>query len=421
MPHEITVPRLGWSMEQGTFLGWLKKEGDFVRAGEPLFELEGEKAAQEIESVDSGTLRIGANGPPPGATVNVGAVLGHLLVEGESAVSAEAPATSAPARPSPPAAPSVRRKARELGVDLETVAGSGRSGRIVASDLKSPAPVARVATSTTLERAIATPRARRIATELGVDWKNLSGTGNGGRIRERDVRAAATSKPSPALSARRQTIAHRLRTSQERTVPVTLTSQADATNLVNLRNQFKATGQAVTPSYTDLIAKLVAAALKQHPRLADGWRNDRLVAAEGMHLGIAVDTDDGLLVPVICDVDTLSLADFTRRARELIERARAGTLPVADMQGGVFTITSLGAFGIDAFTPVINYPETAILGLGAIRRTPVFIDTQCVPRDLITLSLTFDHAALDGAPAARFLQAVCEAIENPSAWLLLGS
>ena len=168
--------------------------------------------------------------------------------------------------------------------------------------------------------------------------------------------------------------------------------------------------------------KLTAIALRQHPRMAARWDGDRLIVPEAnddLPIGVAVDTEDGLLVPVIRHVPTLSLRQLAERSRDLIEQARAGKLSASEMQGGVFTITNLGAFGIDVFTPIINLPETAILGLGTIRREPVVVDNDHIAvGDVITLSLTFDHRVTDGAPAARFLQTIRNAIEEAAAWLL---
>ncbi|MCE9528907.1 MAG: 2-oxo acid dehydrogenase subunit E2, partial [Planctomycetales bacterium] len=251
------------------------------------------------------------------------------------------------------------------------------------------------------------------------------GTGKSGRIREQDVRAAATRPSASAsgtripVSSRRRTIAARMTASSQQTAPVTLTTRADATNLVNLRGQFKAAGGEVVPSYTDILAKLTAAVLQQHPQMAARWDGEHLTIPDGTHIGIAVDAEDGLIVPVLRDVPSLSLMQLAARSRELIESARTKKFKVDDLQGGVFTITNLGAYGIDAFTPIINLPETAILGVGCIRREPAVVDNQIVPRDQVTLSLTFDHRIVDGAPAARFLQAIRLAVENPSAWLLM--
>jgi len=217
-------------------------------------------------------------------------------------------------------------------------------------------------------------------------------------------------------------IAQRMVASRQQTVPVTLTTKADAANLVNLREQFKTTsGESPIPGYQDIITKLVAGVLRQYPLLAGRWDEDAIVlpAENEVHIGMAVDTDDGLLVPVLHNAAQLSLIELAARSRQLVGQARAGKLAAADMQGSVFTITNLGAFGIDAFTPIINVPETAILGLGAIRREPVALDDGgIVSRHQLTLSLTFDHRILDGAPAARFLQDIATAIANPSAALL---
>jgi pyruvate dehydrogenase E2 component (dihydrolipoamide acetyltransferase) len=438
MAHPITVPRLGWSMEQGTFLGWKKKDGDFVRAGEVLFELEGEKAAQEIESLDSGILRIPPNAPREGALVPVGVLLGYLVAEGEAlpvevaapsvnslavsppaAKAAEAPATK---RLQPVASPAARRLAREMGVNVNS-ALTGNGGRVTTGDVRSlrQSPPPRSET-----RITSSPRARRVAKELGVDWKSLAGSGKSGRIRECDVRAAASSSTLSGgkripISSRRRTIAARMTASIQQTAPVTLTTRADATNLVNLRNQFKTAGGEVIPSYTDILVKLTAAALEQHPHMAARWEETHLATPAGIHIGIAVDAEEGLIVPVIRDVPSLSLLQLAARSRKLVESARSNKLKAGDLQGGVFTLTNLGAFGIDAFTPIINLPETAILGIGCIRREPAVVDNQIVPRDQVTLSLTFDHRIVDGAPAARFLQAIRLAVENPSAWLLSSS
>jgi pyruvate dehydrogenase E2 component (dihydrolipoamide acetyltransferase) len=168
----------------------------------------------------------------------------------------------------------------------------------------------------------------------------------------------------------------------------------------------------IVPSYTDLFVKLSASALEKHPILNSRWEDDRIVTPEGIHVGIAVDTDTGLVVPVVRDVPRLSLQELSLRSRDLIERARQRKLSAAELQGGTFTVTSLGALGIDAFTPIINYPECAILGVGCIRRCPVVLDDQIVIRDLVTLSLTFDHRITDGVPAARFLQTLSGLIEN---------
>ncbi len=313
-------------MEEGTFAGWLKQNGDSVSIGEPLFAVESDKVTMDVESLDAGILKIPPDAPEQGAIVKVGQCIGYL--------------TSSSSSTAPPAA-------------------------------------------------VSTPRARRVAAELGVDVTKLKGTGRNGRIREADVRAAAPTKPQPSL---RNTIAKRMTESHQNTVPVTLTTKADATKLVAARPQ---------ASYNVLLAQRAAQALEKHPALG------------GPHIGIAVDTLHGLLVPVLRDVASTSLADLERRAQELIAAARERRLRPEDVTGGTFSITNLGAFGIDAFTPVINYPETAVLGVGAIRKEVVVRENGDIGvRDQITLSLTFDHRIVDGAPAARFLQDLVRLIEG---------
>lgn len=401
MAHEIVIPRLGWSMEEGVFVRWLKRDGDTVRPGDMLFELEGEKALQEIEAIDGGILRIPPDAPAPGDVVVVGKVLGYLVTADEAVpwlATRNEPASTA------------TNAANTVSTSAATAATQRARNEQLAPR------------NTT----IASPRARRIAKELNIDWRQITGSGGGGRIRERDVRAVASTTTKPGglrlpISKRRRVIAERLLASRQQTVPVTLTTRADATRLVALREQLRADGlTTVLPSYQDIIVKLVATTLQRHPLLAARWDGDAIVlpADDGFDIGLAVDTEEGLLVPVVRDVPRLALGALAERTRELIEQTRSKQLAVSQMQGGVFTITNLGAFGIDAFTPIINHPESAILGLGAIRREPVVADDgEVVVRSQITLSLTFDHRLSDGAPAARFLQELVSGIANPEAAL----
>jgi len=205
------------------------------------------------------------------------------------------------------------------------------------------------------------------------------------------------------------------------TAPVTLTTSADATNLVSLRRQFKAAIQMaddIVPGYIDIAARLVARALQEHPALNRQWIDGEIVSPGGIHIAIAIDTPVGLVAPVLRDVPSLGVREIAARTNDLKRRAHASQLKPEDLYGGTFTITNLGAFGIDAFTPIINVPQCAILGLGRIERRPAVVGDQIVPRDTMTLSLTFDHRIVDGAPAARFLATVSHAIENPGPWLV---
>jgi pyruvate dehydrogenase E2 component (dihydrolipoamide acetyltransferase) len=385
MAIEIIVPRLGWSMEEGKFVAWLKQDGESVRAGEALFSIEGDKAVQEIESIDSGLLRIAPSAPAPGETIHVGDILGYLLSAGEALPDAT---------PSP--------KVTDRGTIADQSIPNTASAPISAFPQARPTPAI-------------SPRALRVATELGVDWSMIRGSGRTGRIREKDIRGAVTRPTAAPLPSMREAIARRMLQSVRSTAPVTLHTTACADGLVRLRHHVKAAAgnsSAVVPSYTDMLVKLAAAALELHPALNASWDNDNLVPSSSIHIGVAVDTEAGLLVPVIRDVPRFSLREIASRSLELITRARARKLSADEMQGGTFTVTSLGSFGIDAFTPIINYPQCAILGVGRILRQPVADANNIVLRDIISLSLTFDHRALDGAPAARFLQTLCGLIEK---------
>lgn len=464
MAYDIRIPRLGWSMEEGTFVRWLRAPGDRVKPSEPLFELEGEKSVEPVESIDGGILHVPAGAPGEGAVVKVGTLIGWLLADGEAppayspeatpapaATQLAAPSPSAPAvpaafQPGPvapaprptglvggPTSPTIRRLARELGVDVGKVAGSGPAGRIMADDVfrVAVAGVGTVNAGVVHGRRVSTPRARATASRLGVDWVSLPGSGRGGRVREADVlqvsrRAAVgtASRPSSRLAGlpkRRRTIAERMLASQAENAPVTLHTRVDVTALAALRSRLKASGTLPIPAYTDLLARIVAAVLLRHPSLAGCWDPSGALVypdADGIHIGIAVDTEAGLLVPVVRDVGRRSVAEITAESRALIEKARGQKLPAAAMEGGVFTITNLGGFRIDEFTPIINGPQTAILGIGAIRREPVVVahagGTESIAiRDLMTLSLTFDHCRVDGGPAARFLDDLRRSIESP--------
>ena len=410
-------------MEEGTFIGWLKNNGDLVQAGEPLFTLEGEKATQDIEATEGGILQLSDDGPKPGDTVKVGAVLALLLEEGASdarhkrtpqSAPQESPSTSIdPTHPEAPARPPVPVLELELALD---------------------APQPPVATVIATASVRISPRAARRAIAMGVPWQDLRGTGRTGRIRERDVLAAApkatsgvaatpntsrnkpasaTSGLQPQLSGRlipfsptRRAIARRLSEATHSAVPVTLTAQVDATQLARLRVQLKAAALGTghpAPTFQDILVKLATQALREHRLLNAQWREEGLFIPDPINIAIAVDTEEGLLVPVLRDVAQMTLEQIAASSRRLIELARARRLQPGDLEGGTFTITNLGGLGIDAFTPVINPPQCAILGLGRVQRQAVVTGDGIVARERMILSLTFDHRSVDGAPAARFL------------------
>jgi pyruvate dehydrogenase E2 component (dihydrolipoamide acetyltransferase) len=402
MSIEITIPRLGWSMDEGIFLGWLKKDGETISPGDALFQLEGEKAVQDVEAIDGGILRIPPHGPKDGDTLPVGAVIGFLAAPGEEVdfkrISSGATSSGATGGLS-------------ARVDSATAGTGSKLPLATAADAEGPFSDRRVMIS---------PRARRIAKELGVDWTTITGTGSTGRIREQDIRAAKSASPSTTRSAGtslRHIIARRMSESGQQTAPVTLHTVIDATRLVAVRQEFKKQAKSprdMVPSFSDIFVKICAAALRQHPHVNARWTERGPEELSAVNIGIAVDTDAGLLVPVVKDPLSLRIKDLARQSAELIEKARDRKLPADRLQGGTFTITNLGAYGIEAFTPIINYPEAAILGLGRIVRRPAAVDDKLFIRDEMTLSLTFDHRLVDGAPAARFLQTIARLIENLS-------
>lgn len=397
MAEPVIVPRLGWSMEEGTFVEWLKGDGELVEPGDALFVLEGEKAAENIEAIDPGVLRLDPNGPRPGERVLVGQVLAHLVRDGETAPPIAAVKPAAVAAENGPA----------MTATAQTVLSSSAAYEVPPVHPR--------------RKWIITPRARRVADELGVDLSRVRGSGRSGRIRERDIRAAASEAGAGRLiphTPARKIIAARMVAGVTQAAPVTLTTKIDATNLVNLRGQFKAAAPDDVPSFNDFLVKLTAVALSQHPMLQAQWREEGLFVPDRIHIGVAVDVEAGLLVPVIRDVDTLTLRQVTAASRTLVAQAREGRITGDVMRDTTFTITNLGMFGIDAFTPIINLPQSAILGVGRIMREAVPIADAIVARDMLTLSLTFDHRVVDGAPAARFLNALRLIVEQPAAWLV---
>lgn len=467
MAVEVVMPRLGWGGEEGSLVEWLKQDGDEVRPGEVICTVEGEKAVNEVEALDRGILRIPPNSPPPGVKVPVGTVLAYLVTPGEkhpfadssipvtsssatraneneerrslpvapgaeAAAAVDEIATTPPLRGSSPpqqrvgkagpaASPRARHIARELGVEWTAMDGSGRTGRIVERDVREAATLIRSETGA----ARFSPIVRRVAQDLGVDLDALARAKPGLRITRVEVEEAARARETPRIqgvpmNGVRRVIARRMAESARSVAPVTLTTEADATDLVRLREQLKKDRigtELPVPTYNDLLARIVAVALQNHPSLNASLEGETIVQHPSVNTGIAVDTDRGLLVPVIRDVGNKSIGQLARESAPLIERTRAGRATAEDLSGGTFTITNLGMYEIDAFTPIVNLPETAILGVGRIVAKPVVLDEASetiAVRKMMALSLTFDHRIVDGAPAARFLQEVKRLVERPT-------
>ncbi len=401
---DILMPKVGLTMTEGTITQWHKREGERVGKGELLFTFETEKSTLEYESPLEGVLaRI---------LVPVGQVTPCLAPVAD--IDRQSPASI----PHAPVSPRARLRARELGIDIATVPASGPGGVVLERDVLACTERQSGAAART------TPVAQRAAAELGVDLAAVKGSGPGGRITREDVDRAAESRrqpPSPPPNLQALTPARRItaqRTAESaRTAPhVTLTTEADATALVSAREQLIAElGEKV--SYNALLVAIAARALKEHPQLNASWAEGGIALHNHIAIGVAVDTPRGLYVPVVPDASS-PLVQIHRVLTELLARTLAGTAGNDDFSGGTFTITNLGMYEIDAFTPIVNQPQCAILGVGRIAGKPVARGEQVVVRQMMTLSLSFDHRVVDGAPAAQFLQRIKALIERPFALLV---
>jgi pyruvate dehydrogenase E2 component (dihydrolipoamide acetyltransferase) len=443
MAAEIVLPQWGMEMQDGVIIKWLKKEGDPVQEGEPIVEIETAKLQTELESTASGVLaRIVAQ---EGEIVPIRGLLAVIAAPGEevSAPASAAPATAprpstpAPVGPTPAAArrtpdgagvqvvPAARRLAQEHNIDLTQVTGSGPRGRILIADVEKAVQDAAAPPQPAVDgaRVQVVPAARRLAQENGIDLAQVPGSGPGGRILVADVEqaiqgASAAAPQSGAgqtilLEGMRRTIATRMLQSVQTMAQVTVTTEADVTEAMVLRQGLSRHQDQGSISPLHLVIKAAARALKDHPRLNALQMEDRAEIADRINIGVAVALDEGLITPVIRDADTKALRELAEEGRELAAKTREGRARLEEVTGGTFTITNLGAFGIDAFTPIINPPQVAILGVGRVMEKPVIRDGQVAKGSLMYLSLTFDHRIVDGAPAAEFLQSVAKYLADP--------
>ncbi|HJS96064.1 MAG TPA: dihydrolipoamide acetyltransferase family protein [Solirubrobacteraceae bacterium] len=385
---EVVMPRLSDSMEEGTIVRWLKQDGELVAEGEPLAEVETDKATVTFDADAEGTLRILVG---EGETVPIGKLIAQI---GEGARVEPAPAEPAPAEPAP-AEPAPAE----------------------------PAPAERQANG----RPKASPLARRLARESGVDLWQLTGSGPGGRIVKADVTAAAPPTPAarPAGNkgavtihqpSRIQTqIAQRMAESKATIPDFTLRADVDMDQAVAMRSQLHS---EPVPTYNDMVLRACALALREHPRANAAYRDGVFELYERINVGIAVATADSLIVPTVFDAERKSLLEIARDSRGLAERVRRGEITPAELSGGTFTVSNLGMYGVNSFHAIINPPQAAILAVGEVHETPVVRDGQLVPGRRMTIALTCDHRILYGAPAAEFLARVRQLLEQPVNLLL---
>ena len=440
MPVEVRLLKVGMTMTEGSVEEWYIADGDQVAKGEMLYRLETEKVNMDVDAEADGTVKHLASA---GTELGPGDVIGFIFapdetipdvlptptpLPGEEPVevkkaprpAAAAPAPKRAAGRRPAASPAARRLAAELDVDLADVEGTGPRGRITESDVTAHAAKAKAKPEPQpRRRQPSSPAARRLAGELGVDIDSVEGTGPGGRITRDDVeRAAEAAESQPAatpMRGMRRTIAERMYASLQNTAQLTMEMEVDMEDAVKLRTQLVAEweSEGVRPSYTDIIIIAAAKALTKHPRMHATLADDAILHHGAVHMGMAVALEEGLVVPVIRDADSKDLKTIAGESRELAERARNGTLGLDDMSGGTFTVTSLGMYGVDTFTPILNTPEAGILGVGRIYDGVAWHGDTPVQRKFLRLSLTWDHRVLDGAPAAEFLAEVRGYLEAP--------
>jgi pyruvate dehydrogenase E2 component (dihydrolipoamide acetyltransferase) len=434
MPTSVVMPALELAQETGKVLHWLKSPGDTVTKGEPLVEIETDKVTTEIEAPASGVL--GDVTARAGEVVPVGQTIALIFAPDEARtvgqVSAVAPpprAGGAAAVPAPAAtikaSPLAREIARQHGVDLARVTAAGDKIEKadvlahIASRKESAAaegPAARLTA--------ASPKARRLAAERGLDIRALRGSGPNGAVLAADIAAAglreAPSMPraeAPGVGTVWRIMAERMTASWTSAPHFYLFREVNVSRLISWRERAsKQTGARIT--YTDLLVKLVAAALLRHPGVNASWRDGAIVRHAHINIGLAVAIDDGLVVPVIHRADTLSLAEIAARREDVVRRGQAGKLRPADIQGGGFTISNLGMYGVDAFNAIVNPPQAAILAVGRIADRVIAVNGQPAVQPTMMLTLSCDHRALDGARGAQFLGALADLLEEPLALLV---
>jgi pyruvate dehydrogenase E2 component (dihydrolipoamide acetyltransferase) len=440
MATNVIMPALEMAQESGRLVSWLKREGETVTKGEPLMEIETDKVTVEIEAPDSGIL--GGVLIKENDEVPVGQTIAWILAPGEKVPSTplnesqsgrvstlQASPSPKPSPASPPAmkeiSPVARRLADEHGINLALIKSNGR--RIEKADVLAylgpshqtparPAPVSSIGRLTP-----ASPKARRLAAERGIQLSALTGSGPNGAVLAADVPLEISAvSPEPAhvepLSTIWRVMAERMSHSWTTVPHFYLVREVDASGLIDWRQHVvplieKRIG--IKPTFTDMLVKLVGFTLRDHPRLNASWAEGNIQWNADINVGIAVATDDGLIVPVVRNADSDSLSEIAAQRADLIERARQGKLRPADISGGTFTLTNLGMYNVDAFNAVVNTPQAAILSVGRIADRVVPVDGQVAIQPMMVMTLSLDHRVVDGARAAQFLDDLANLIEEP--------
>ena len=439
MATNVLLPQWGMNMEDGTLTKWLVGEGDEIAEGQPLVEVETAKINSELESPASGVVaHIMA---AEGSLVKVGELVAVIAEPGESVPRPE------PGAPTSPAAarrrqrrtdrrsagggarrqvtPVARRLARENDISLDEVTGTGPRGRITEEDVRNAIEARR-----RRPRVQVVPRARMLARQESIDLADVEGSGPNGRIVVADVERAIAERDAGAarsdavaevlpLTGLRKIIADRMRLSVSTMAQVTLTTEVDVTDLLKFRESLVSEWRPhrLRPLDLDLIIAAIAETLKSHPRLNAHLVDDEVLLLKDVNIGIAVAVPDGLVVPVLKGAQSMDLLGMARAMRELADKTRKNALGIDDVTGAGFTVTALSNYDIDVFTPIIDPPQVAILGLGRANEKPVVVDGEIVARSMMHLSVTFDHRALDGVPVAEFMRTLKSKsrLESPGA------
>ena len=437
MPKEIYLLKVGMTMTEGLVSEWYIADGQQVNKGEMLYALETEKVNMDVDAEFDGKVK---HLVQAGEMMEPGDVVGFIFEDGEeipsnlsaipvkqnSAIGAVESGSKPGSEPETQpvvkgvpgnkdnrvkSSPAARRLAKELDVDFTTLTGTGPGGRIIEADVQ--------AVATTVVRA--SPLAKRLAEQKGVNIASIKGSGPGGRIVEADIEAAAMTSSTSiagetiALKGMRKTIAQRMFTSLQSSAQLTMDMEASMDDAVRLRESLidEWQGEQIRPTYTDLVVKAVAKALKSHPLMNSQLGETEITLLSDIHVGIAVAVPDGLVAPVIRNADELSVKEIAVESSRLATLARNGTLGLDDYAGGTFTISALGMYGVDSFTPIINTPQAGILGVNRIFDGVAWDGDRPLKAKKMNLSLTWDHRVLDGAPAAEFLAQVCTLLANP--------
>jgi len=451
MPREIYLVKVGMTMTEGMVSEWFIADGAEVKKGEMLYALETEKVNLDVDAEADGTVK---HLVEAGVTLEPGDVVGYIFAQGENIPDVLPGATSQPevvesaepvavesAEPMAveaavsegfvKASPAAKRLAKELDVNYLALQGTGPGGRIVEADVQSAAsgqtasqqPAVAAIQSQSSANIKASPLAKRIAEQRAIDLSQVRGTGPGGRIVQSDVEnlgASIAQASGPAagdmvpVKGMRKTIAQRMHQSLQESAQLTMDMAAVMDDAVKLREQLiREWDGAARPTFTDLVIKAAAKALQKHPLMNSQFGGTGIQLLNEIHVGIAVALPEGLVVPVVWHADQLSLKEIAIESARLATSARNGTLGLDDYAGGTFTISALGMFGVDSFTPIINQPQSGILGVNRILDGVAWEGETPIRQKQMNLSLTWDHRVLDGAPAAEFLQTVVEYLSEP--------